>query len=1165
MSNFVHLHGHTERGSVLDACGSIKKIVARAKSNSLPAIAITEHGTMASMVEMYLECKKHNIKYIPGCEYYMVDDHEINGLSDEEKNVLTKDERKERVAQLKKTNHLTVLAMNNEGLQNLFKLTTIANRHGYYARPRIDWKLLEKHNSGLIVLTGCTSSKFNSYIAKWPKKSVEDVDEGDKSRVDIVDDLVRAEAHLLFLRNIFNDCLYGELQVNGSPVQKHFNKRVIELCRKHDIPLVVTNDFHYVEPEDEEVHRMWKYIAWYKVFKQKNQIPYQDFAGYGTKGHFVANRDEMRKQWIENHNELGLDVFEEAADNTVKIADRCSVSLQSKIVMPSFPIPSGMSQDEYLDQLIVDGWAKRLPQIPENRIEEYRQRIDQEKDVIRSMGFVGYFLVVHEALNWCRENGIAIGPGRGSSAGSLLCWVIGITEVDSIKYNLSFERFLNIERKKLPDIDMDICSVNREKLIEHLKNKYGRDNVATVLTYNTFSHNTILRDIASAMGIPNKEVNEVCKKLDEGLKIQEKKEMSWEDKRNSCDLALDFVDRYPYFEKYMELAGNTRNYGTHAAAIVIANEGIDKHVPVMRVGRKGNYDYSVTVEKELLEHVGLIKFDFLGVIAVTYLDRAAKKVGFANGVYDLYKIEPNDPKVFEMFQNADTVGVFQFEQEGFTNLTVKIAPQSLDDLAVINALYRPAVLDIGADRGFVRRRNGDEEVDYIHPVFEDILKPTYGMIVYQEQTINMLNRMGLSKGDADIVRRNMEQIALGKKTKASLDEYIAKMRDKKFNNLFDESTANKIIDKFLQMCSYSFNLSHSISYGLIGYYCQYMKCYHLDAFAEAYINCVINQEKQRKMINYLRKKKYQVSMGNINTLSLDFTVSDNKMYYSAAHIKGLSENVINEIVSKRPYTSFRDFYYRIDRRLVNSAKLDTLIDMGFFEDIPLIETNTNIKLTRRQLKQLIAELRNIDQQLLVVSDKYSVIDYNNKAGDRIGQIILELNGGMQLEDLEKLKRKVKLDHLSDCMKVDLWREIYKKRGIGKISDYSMEEKEKIEKDYLSFNVLYDIVELLKKQESKADLETLLRYGDEVVFAVIKEVRLWKDKKKKEMAFVSVYTTKDEDLSITIFASDWALVKDKIKVGVGGSFTCSVDENSYKKGEKSYLLRRFMPIGWAHSN
>ncbi len=1153
MGNFVHLHGHSERGSLLDACAKVKDIVAEAKAKGQDAIAITEHGTMASFVEFYNECKKQDVKAIMGSEVYVVDDQSAMSLSDEDKQGLSKDEIKELTRKRMRNNHVGLIAMNNTGLRNLFKIITDANINGFYRKPRTDWNIIEKYNEGLIILTGCMSSKFNDFISRWPKK--DEIDESGKGEVIVIDDLDGAEKHLLNLKRIFGDRVYGEVQTNGSDVQKHFNKRVIELCDKHDIPIVVTNDYHYVKEEDKEIHRMWKYIERMRFKKGSQLIPFDEFQGYSTEGHYIASREEMCGQWFDHHQEDSHEItmanFEEFADNTVKLAARCNVTLNDKPVFPIYPVPDGETQISYLKKLVNDGWKRKKHKFVEDE-KVYKDRLHREIEVIESMGYIGYFLVVWDALKYCRDNGIGVSLGRGSAGGSLMCYLLDIIYVDPIKYKLQFERFLNKERSKLPDIDMDICSNGRDRLIDYLKTVYGNENVSTVITFGEQSYNTLIRDVSKGFGIPFAEVNAAAKTIDSLKDAQ----LTWEQLKQKRKDVGAFIKKYPHVEKYIVgLHKNTRMYGTHAGAVVIADTTITDYAPLMRVSNQaGDVFYNIQVDKGLLETIGLIKFDFLGLSTVSVIDSTAKMIGMENGIYDLYELEPDDSKVYTDFCAGDNTGVFQFTGAGISGMTKAVQPKDIFDLSHCNAMYRPAVLNANVHNHFLDRRNGIQEEDYIHPEFEDILKNTHGLIIYQEQVIAILNKMGLDLGEGDVMRRNMEKVAVGKKPKKVLDDAIALMESRGFG-VIDPNDAKVVIKQLMSQIGYNFNKSHSLQYSLLAYYCQYLKHYHPYEFIVCNINQANSIEKAREFIEF-GKNMYvlNVIVGNINSISNSFYIKDGKMYFGLSYAKNLSSSDIEMIIEHRPYISFEDFTSKMNLGKFNRRKMETAIELGFFKDVPLVSGKTYVP-KDKELFTFHKSMVEIDKNMVNLTPLETDEKYEAKLVKIIGEKCLTL------KDIPKLHRKVSVAKLPSKRKKELWRDIYLRDKLATIGAFSSEEKSKIEKKYFTFNVEYDIMSELHRWEKTANHKELAKkcgLDETFHFAVVDRIKLWTDSRNNEMAFLSIRTTENVVHDVTVFASLYKVYGDNLAEGNAGVFFL-------REGDRGLLLSKFFRRGWTHGS
>lgn len=1091
MPKYASLHGHSDY-SILDGCAHITKIVERASDIGLEHIALTDHGTMAGIFEFSKKTKDANIHGICGVEAYIVEDRLLQSPLKEEVGKLDKIEREVLVKERRKYNHVVLLAQNNIGLRNLFKIVSDSNVNGFYYRPRTDWKFLSEHSEGIIVLSGCLQGKLNKMIL----------------------DNEPSEDIFLYINNmidIFDNRFFLELQVNESDDQKRCNRKLIEIARSKNVPLVVTNDYHYVFSNEVEVHRMWKYIDFHKIKNNKTNLDFKDFKGYSTTGHFVVNYEDIKKIWLLNHSNLGIDVLNEACKNTMKIAESCEAYPKFGHQKIEFPLPKQFeTKRQYLNALIRYGLEKRRKYLVRDEIDEYKSRLKYEIDILEKRNFLDYFFIVQDAIAWCKKNGIPTGCGRGSSSGSLVSYLIGITEVDPIRYNLSFERFLNPQLQKEPDIDIDVCSIGRERLLDHLKEKWGSASVASIATYHRFSSKSLFRDISSSLGLPFGEWNEAAKTIDAGI--------SWKENVNSSEVLKTFLKKNKGISKYIEpLDGGIRNVSTHAAGVIITNDRIDNYVPLRRV--KDNI--LVEPEGNSLKDLGILKMDFLGLDTLTVMNQTLESIGMT--MSDLYSVPMDDDKVFEKFRQGDTVGVFQFDGSGMTDLAVKIGVRSIEDLAACNTMYRPAVLNAGVHEEYIKRRNGKSKVRFLYKAFKDVLEPTYGLIIYQEQINDILSIMGLDKGEADLMRRDMENLLKGESTKEDINKWIQKMKDRNYGGIFKDSksTAPRIIKQLMDQVGYLFCLGHSISYSIIGYLCQWLKVYCPHEFILSLLN---NESKNNKIENFIRSFQryfsFDVKIGSINNFSHKFkwvkTKNNNKvLLYGLESAKGLGLGPLKSIIEDRKengkYESFADFIFRNDFKGVNKKHISVLIDLGLFDNLPVIKDGIEV-LNRKKLKRV-----------------------------------------FELYREESKKKRVDKKDIEKCFKL-----VLEKIRIKIFHSVSQQELIKKEREILGFNIAHDPLPYVLSKFSdplcRHRIEQRLKNepGNLNVFpGIISNIKLHEDKRKNQMAFLDIRTAEGKQ-SITVFANKWSSVKNELGEGSSGLFIV-------KPNSRGSLFHSFVPI------
>ena len=756
-SRFVHLHCHTEY-SLLDGANKVDKLFERIKSLKQPAVAMTDHGNMFGAVEFYREAMSHGVKPIIGCEIY------VAPTSRFEKKGVDKGPKEYN-------NHLILLAMNKEGYRNLCKLVSLGYMEGFYYKPRIDKELLKELNGGLIALSACLQGEVSQALSGG--------------------NIERAKAAAESYLSMFNDRYYIEIQDNKLPEQEKVNRLLIELAKNLSIPIVATNDCHYGERADYHAHDVLLCVQTGKTINEENRLKFETDEAY------VKSAEEMKQ---------GFDYCPEAVERTLEVADRCNLEMEfGKYHFPTFAPPKEISLEDYLDELARSGLEERLHRVIDAATRKaYEDRLNYELDVIKRMQFPGYFLVVADFINYAKRNGIPVGPGRGSSAGSLVAYALKITDLDPIRHVLLFERFLNPERRSMPDIDVDFCIRGRAQVIQYVKDKYGADRVAQIATFGTLKAKAAIRDVGRALGFSFAETDAIAKlipapkqgfdyPLTESIKMEPRlQELIKTDPR--IKTLIDHA---------LRLEGLVRHASTHAAGVVLSNLPLVDHLPLF-VDKEGGI--VTQFDMSCVEKIGLVKFDFLGLKTLTLLHDCVKLIQMTQGVkVDLGHLPLDDKKTYQLLCNGNTTGVFQLESTGIREMTVKIRPNCFEDLVAILALYRPGPLDSGMAEEYIKRKNGREKNKYLHPLSEPILKDTYGVIVYQEQVMQIAQVLGgYSMGDADILRR-----AMGKKD----PKVMAKQREAFMEGAqvkgVNEKKAKKIFDLMEFFAGYGFNKSHS--------------------------------------------------------------------------------------------------------------------------------------------------------------------------------------------------------------------------------------------------------------------------------------------------------------------------------------------------------------------
>lgn len=882
--DFVHLHVHTEY-SLLDGSGKIEKLVKRAKELGMKALAITDHGAMYGCVEFYKAAKEVGIKPIIGCEIYVAS-----------KSMKIKQNDPEN-----ETHHLVLLVKNETGYKNLMKIVSKASIDGFYYKPRVDHDYLKEHSEGLIASSACLAGEIQSDLLKGRFE--------------------KAKETALFYKDIFKDGFYLELQDHGISEQLKVNELVIKLSKELDIPLIATNDVHYINKEDSRAHDILLCIQTGKTVDDENRMKYVPEQFY------LKSQEEMYNQFS---------YIKEALLNTSKIADECNFEYKfHESKLPNFPLPEGTDHYLYLEDLCMKGLRERYDSITD----ELKKRLYYELGVIKQMGYVDYFLIVWDFIRFARENDVPTGPGRGSGAGSLVAYTLGITKIDPIKYSLIFERFLNPERVSMPDIDSDFCYVKRQKVIDYVVEKYGKDCVSQIVTFGTMAARLCIRDVGRAMNYSYAEVDRIAKMIPSVLNITIEKalELNPELKEayDSDDRIKDLID----VAKTLE--GLPRHTSTHAAGVVISSQPLVNYVPLLK-----NEDSIVAqFTMGILEELGLLKMDFLGLRTLTVIKDTIDMIKENQGIdIDIDKISFEDEKVYKMIGDGKTVGVFQLESPGMTSFMKELKPDSLEDIIAGISLYRPGPMS--EIPRYIKNKNNPVGIEYLTPELEPILKVTYGCMVYQEQVMQIVRDLaGYSMGRSDLVRR-----AMSKKKHHVMEEerhnFIYGITNEKgevevpgcVRNGIPQQIANKIYDLMMDFASYAFNKSHAAAYAVVAYETAYLICYYPAEYIAAMLNSVIgNNEKVAFYTRFADKLGIQILHPDINESYSKFTVKGKTIRFGMASIKNVGVNVVESIVKARnesgKFSSFTDFCNKIDMSCVNKKAVESIIKAGGFDSI----------------------------------------------------------------------------------------------------------------------------------------------------------------------------------------------------------------------------------------
>ncbi len=882
---FAHLHVHTEY-SLLDGSNKIKEYVKRVKELGMDSAAITDHGVMYGVIDFYKEATAAGLNPIIGCEVYVAPrsrfDRELTGGED-------------------RYYHLVLLAENNTGYANLVKIVSRGFTEGYYYRPRVDMEVLEEFHEGIIALSACLAGEVQRYIQKGL------IDEAGK---------VAKRYEACFGRGNF----FLELQDHGIPTQQTVNAALLRMSKELDIPLVATNDVHYTYVEDAQPHDILLCLQTGRKLADEDRMRYEGGQYY------VKSEEEMK----------GLFPYAwEAVENTQRIADRCHVEIEfGKYKVPHYEVPEGHDSWSYLNKLCQDGMAMRYPQ--DDGI--LQKRLEYELGIIRDMGFVDYFLIVWDYINYCRENGIAVGPGRGSAAGSIVSYCLQITNIDPIKYSLLFERFLNPERISMPDIDVDFCFERRQEVIDHVNRKYGKDRVVQIVTFGTMAAKGVIRDVGRVMDLPYSFVDSIAKMIpneqNQGVPIKKALEMNPELRK----LYQEDEQVHTLIDMSRRLEGLPRHTSMHAAGVVICPDAADQYVPLSR-GSDGSITTQFTMTT--IEELGLLKMDFLGLRTLTVIQNAVEMVERSTGVFiDIDAIDYNDQAVLASIGTGRTDGVFQLESGGMKSFMKELKPRSLEDVIAGISLYRPGPMDFIPK--YIKGKNNPESVTYDCPQLEPILAPTYGCIVYQEQVMQIVQDLGgYTMGRSDLVRR-----AMSKKK-----QYVMEQERKNFTygnpeegvpgcvaNGISAEVADHIYDTMMDFAKYAFNKSHAACYAVVAYQTAYLKYYHPVEFMAALLTSVIdNPNKVSEYIMSCRSMGIQILPPDINEGESGFSVSGNEIRYALTAIKSVGRPVIEAVVTERrargPYTNLEDFITRMSDKEVNKRAIEHFIKAGAMDSL----------------------------------------------------------------------------------------------------------------------------------------------------------------------------------------------------------------------------------------
>ncbi len=937
MSEFVHLHLHTE-WSLLDGAIKIEDLVKKLEEYKMPGCAITDHGTLYGIIHFYNKLKSAGFKPLLGCEFYVAEGSRF------QKKVSKRGEA---------GRHLILIAKDERGYKNLLKLGSKAYLEGFYYRPRIDKELLKNHSEGLICLSACLEGEIPYWLSQ-----------------DLID---RAIESARFYKEIFGEDFYLEIQKNGLPEQEKVNLKILEIGEKLKIKVVATADCHYLNKEDAFAHEVLLCIQTGKTLMDPDRFK------FNTDQLYFADSQEMQRRF--------QDFPKEVLTNTLEVWEKVNLELTlGKPLFPKAKVPQGMKDEEYFVLKAREGLKRRLQDLKEKKLlfmdeKAYWERLEMELEVIVEKGYAGYFLIVADFCEWARSQGIPVGPGRGSAAGALTSYALGITNLDPLRYGLLFERFLNKERPSLPDIDIDFCMERRDSVIEYVAQTYGRDRIAKIATFGQMKARQVIRDVGRALGFKPKEIDPIAKMISFGPEVKLEEEIQRPEIK-------ELMEKNPKIKELFNLALKLerlpRHASQHAAGVIISPIPVEEIAPLMKLDED---DRVVQFEMKACESVGLIKFDFLGLKTLTIIDNTLKAIKTSLNIdLDINSIPLDDPQTFKLLQEGETDGVFQLESEGMKELLRKLKPTEFNDLIAVLALYRPGPLEGGLIDQYIETKHGRRKPEYLHPLLEPILKETYGVIVYQEQVMEIARAFAdYTLGEADLIRR-----AMGKKNRELMQELRSHFVERSVKRNIPKDIAEKVFELMEKFAEYGFNKSHSAAYALISYQTAYLKAHYPLYFLSSILTYEINKsEEVSKYLSLAEKMKIPVLPPDINKSQAGFTVEEGAIRIGLQAIKNVGEEAVQEILKKRPYKDFIDFCQRVDTQKVNRKTIESLIKAGAFD---------NLEKNRAKLLYNLPEILNLAQE-----KKSSFLFGQNSL------LTLRLATSIKLEDVPEWSEEEKLN------------------------------------------------------------------------------------------------------------------------------------------------------------
>ncbi len=979
--SFVHLHLHTQY-SLLDGAIRLKDLIARATELGVPAIAQTDHGNMFGAIDFYNQCKAAKIKPILGSEIYFTPGSRFEkGALKKQKVVGSQDEMESR----HQIHHLILLCKNETGYKNLCKLLSRAYLEGFYYKPRADYELLREFKEGLICTTACLKGEVGyNFFTDQDERAVKAVEK---------------------LHDLFGEDFYLEIQENGIPEQKIVNEKIVKFARERNIPLVATNDCHYLTREDATAQEVLLCVQTGKTFQDEQRMRLT------TNEFFYKTPQEMRESFH---------YAPEACDNTLKIADKCNVKFNWKdetgnqiYHLPDYPIETEESPAEYFARQCREGLEQRFkgPHFVKLKLADnweteirpsYIARLEDEISMIVKMGFPGYFLIVSDFIKWAKNNGCPVGPGRGSGAGSIAAYSLEITNVDPIPFNLLFERFINPERVSMPDFDVDFCQDNRSRVIEYVTKKYGDERVGQIITFGKLQAKAVIKDVSRVYGLTFGEADIISKLIPEELKMTIDKALELEPK------LLELMESDPRIKQVINISkrleGLLRHASIHAAGVIITNEPLVNYCPLFR-GREG--EKVIQFDKDFSEKIGLVKFDFLGLKTLTVIENATNFIKRdKNKTFDIEAIDLEDKNVYEFISKGETVGVFQLESSGMIDLCKRIAPGCIDDISAINALYRPGPLESGMVDEFIEIKHGRKLTQYPFESLEPVLKDTYGVIIYQEQVMNVARIVaGYSLGQADMLRR-----AMGKKKADEMahhrELFLAGAKERNYNT----DTANDLFDKMEKFAEYGFNKSHAVAYSVISYQTAFLKYYYPAEFFAALLSSELgNMDKITQYISDAKHFEIEVLPPDINESLWPFNVVGKNIRFGMGAVKNVGQNAVEEIVNERsengPYSGFINFCERVNLKSINTRVIESLIKVGAFDECEKYNRKTLLE----NLEMILAYCKKRQEETsLGLVSLFDLGQENGESFNQTAEASLDIQVVEEFDDLEKLSHEAEL-------------------------------------------------------------------------------------------------------------------------------------------------------------